>query len=321
MEVNFNLGSLGKSENLDLNQVFDLAIIGSGPAGYSAAIYGRRYELNTIVIGKEHGGMITETNLVENYPGFKEISGLELMNRFKEHALKFDAKILNDTIVEIKKEENHFILRTQNNEFIKSKTIIIATGTKRRQLNAPGEKEFLNKGVSYCAICDAPFYKGKVVGVVGGSDAAASSAVQLTQYASKIYMFVRSKVRAEPYWQKLLKKNSDKIEILEGVQVKEIFGDEKVRGVKLDNGQVVELDGLFIEIGSMPVSELTKHIGVEIDEKGYIVVDKKMRTNVPGVYAAGDVTNLLPEFRQVVVAAAQGAIAAHSAYRFFKEQQ
>ncbi len=320
MKVNLSLNPTEEAQTLNLNQIFDLAIIGSGAAGYSAAIYARRYSLNTIVIGADHGGIITETNLVENYPGFKEISGQELMNRFKEHARRYEAKFLDDSIESISKEDKIYLLKSQGGKIIKAKSVILATGTKRRKLNALGEEKFRNKGVSYCAICDGAFYKDKVVGVVGGGDGAASSAVQLTQYASKVYMFVRSKLRAEPYWQNLLKKE-DKIEILTGVEIAEIFGNDKVEGVKLNNGQIIGLNGLFIDIGSVPNSELAKQIGVETNEQGFIVVNKNMETNMPGVYAAGDVTDSLPRFKQVVVSAAQGAIAANSAYHFFKEER
>lgn len=319
--MSFSLNTLGETKSVDLNKVFDVAIIGTGPAGYSAAIYAARYGLSSIVIGASHGGTITDTNMVENYPGFKMISGQELMNKFKEHAEKYDVPIVEDSVIKITKEDKAYTLETSSGKHIKAKSLIFATGTKRRELNVPGEKEFKNKGVSYCSICDGPFFKDKIVGVVGGGDGAASSAVQLTQYASKVYIFVRGeKLKAEPYWQNLIAKEP-KIEILTNVEVKEIFGDDKVKGVMLSNGNKVELDGLFVEIGSVPNSSLAKSIGVNINDYGYIIVNEKMETNIPGVYAAGDVTSLLTHFRQVIVAAAQGAIAANSAYHFSKEEK
>ncbi len=300
-------------------ELFDVLIIGGGPAGYSSAIYSARYMLKTILITKEHGGAIVDAHQVENYPGFKNITGIELMNKFKEHVLYYNVPILNDEVIEINKKEKIFEVKTKTNEIYRSKTLILALGTMRRKLNLPNEDKFIGKGLSYCAICDGYLFKNKVVCVIGGSDAAASSAILLSRYASKVYIiYRRDKLRAEPYWIDKINKTSN-IEIIYNANVVEILGNEKVEGVKLDNGNSLKLDGIFVEIGSIPSTTLLKNINIELDEQGYIVVDHLMRTNIEGVFAAGDVTNLYKHFRQVVVAAAQGAIAAYSAYSFLRK--
>ena len=225
---------------------YDLIIIGGGCAGYPAAVYASRFNLKTLVIAKEMGGLITTTHLVENYPGFISLTGPELATNLENHVKANNVPIENDIVSEVKKEGNYFIIKTSLAEKeYKTKTVLLATGTKHRHLDAPGEKEFSGKGVSYCATCDGMFFKNKVVGIVGGGDSAAKEAMVLAKNSSKVYMFVRTTLKAEPINADRIRSNS-KIEIIENVNVKEICGDKMLTHVMLDNGNKVELAGLFI---------------------------------------------------------------------------
>ena len=322
MRINYQKVDTKLHKSLYINALFrlimhDLIIIGGGPAGLAAAIYGARYMLNTILICKDHGGAIAEAHLVENYPGFESISGLDLAGNFRKQAKKLGVEIKEEEAEGIKKEKEGFLV---NNKY-KGKKVILAVGTWRRKLHIPGEKEYIGKGVSYCATCDAPFYKGKVVGVVGGSNSAARAAQLLAEYAKKVYIiYRREKLRAEPKLCAQIEKNK-KIEIISNTNVTEIKGEKFVNSVVFDSGEVFMLDGLFVEIGSVPAVALPKELGVKLDEKDYVVVDEAMRTNVEGVYAAGDITTGSNQWRQVVTACAEGGIAASSAYLDLKKEE
>ena len=301
--------------------VYDLIIIGAGPAGLSAAIYASRYNLNVLVVGDEPGGMAAEAYKVENYPGFKSVSGMELMNKFKEQVNGL-VDIKQEKIIELKKENNFVI--TAKDRVYKSKAVIVASGTKRRKLNIKGEKEFLGRGVSYCATCDAAFFRDKVVGVVGGNDAAAMSALLLAEYAKKVFIIYRKeKIRAEPLRASQLEKNK-KITIINNTNVIAVNGDKMMNSVTLDKefneNKELALDGLFIEIGSVPSTVLTKKLSINLDEEGYVIVDSAQKTNIEGFYAAGDITTNSNKFRQIITAASEGAIAAHSVYEFLKDK-
>ncbi len=301
--------------------IYDLIIVGAGPAGLSAAIYASRYNLNALVIGDEPGGMAAEAYKIENYPGFKSVSGMELMNKFKDQ-IKGVVDIKQEKIIELKKE-NNFVITTKGGVY-KSKAVIIASGTKRRKLNIKGEKEFLGRGVSYCATCDAAFFRDKVVGVVGGNDAAAMSALLLAEYARKVFIIYRKeKIRAEPLRVSQLEKNK-KITIINNTNVIAVNGDKMMSSVTLDKefskSKELALNGLFIEIGSVPSTILTKKLGIKLDEEGYITVDSVQKTNIEGFYAAGDITTNSNKFRQIITAASEGAVSAHSVYEFLKNK-
>jgi len=313
---------LGKKEELD--REWDVIIIGGGPAGYSAAIYCGRYKLKTLVITKEVGGLLNEISFVENYPGIKRIKGSELVKMFKEHAEEYGVKTLIDEVIDIKRDENNiFHVITRNGYEFFSKTIIIATGSQRNKLGIPGENL---PGVSYCAECDAPLFKNKIVGVVGGGNSAFHDALVLAQHASKVYIIHRrEEFRADPDLIEKAKSNP-KIEFLLNKEVVEIKGEKKVEKVVLKDaktGEIFELnlDGLFVAIGLKPISEIVKNLGVNTDNYGHIIVDECCKTNVPGIFAAGDVTQQLCNFRQIITAAAQGAIAALSAFKYIKEMK
>jgi len=313
-----SLGS-SKKQDVDTNKIYDFLIVGGGPSGYSAAIYSARYGMSTIIVARERGGLITSTHIVENWPGEKAIEGMELMHKIEDHVKDYDVDIVDDTVVEVKKEDNIFIAKTESGKEIRAYTILLATGTKRRELNVQGEKEYMNRGVSYCATCDGPLFRDKIVGVVGGSDSAAKEALFLSEHAKKVYIiYRREKIRAEPINTERVEKN-EKIEIINNTNVVEIKGDgNKVTHVIFDreyNGsKEFKIDGLFIEIGHLPQNELAKQLGVKLSEHGSIITDKYSRTNVDGVYAAGDITDM--DFKQAITGAAQGTVAAYSAFEY-----
>jgi len=294
---------------------YDLVIIGAGPSGLTAAIYAARYKLNTIVIGEQIGGMAAEAEEIHNFPSHKKITGIELIKKMREQVENLGVEIKNSYVNSIKKIDSQFLVKTSSTEY-KAKKIILATGTKKRKLGLELEDKFLGKGISYCATCDAAFFKNKVVGVVGGSNSALTAALLLSKFANKVYIIYRKNkfFRAEPKLVEEVEKN-EKIKSIFNSNVTELIGENKLEGVKLDNGDKLNLDGLFIEIGSVPNLKLAEELGIELEEN-YIKVDKKQRTNIRGVFACGDVTN--SPLKQIIVACAQGAIAANSAYEELK---
>lgn len=312
---------------------FDLIIIGAGPAGLSASIYASRYRIKHLVIGKELGGAMALASSVENYPGFKKISGMELTKKMTEQVKTLGGEIVNDSVVEFKIQNScpagrqaKFKILTESGRECETRTIILATGTRRRELGVPGEKEYLGRGVSYCATCDAAFFRDKTVAVIGGSNAAAMGAVHLTEFAKKVYLIYRRKpLRAEPILKERAEKNS-KIEIIYETNATEILGDgNRVTGIRLDRpyqgSKKLAEDGVFIEIGGVPGTELVKPLGVELDEKGFVKVASDMSTNVLGVFAAGDIANAAGELQQIITAASEGAIAATSVYRWLTKKE
>jgi thioredoxin reductase (NADPH) len=296
--------------------MYDLVIVGAGPGGYTAAIYAARFRLKVLLIGKVRGGELSNAHMVENWPGDKKINGYDLMVRMYDQTKGLGVEIKEETATCINKTAEGFVVESESGKH-EAKAVVLATGTERRKLNVPGEKEFLGKGVSYCASCDGAFFKDKVVGVVGGSDAAATEALLLANTCKKVYILYRkAEIRAEPITKERVAKTGN-IEIIPNVNVKEVKGDKMVTSVLLDNGQDLELDGLFIEIGGTPVSVFCKDLGLELNDKGEIVVNEKSETNVPGVYAAGDVTD--SPYKQAITAAAQGAKAAVFAFSYIKK--
>ncbi|PLC67647.1 thioredoxin-disulfide reductase [Vulcanisaeta sp. EB80] len=311
----------GAAEELT-RKVYDTIIIGGGPAGMSAAIYAARYGLDTAIITEEIGGQVGKAGWVENYLGYTRILGTDLVNKFEEHVKYYNVPIIIDSVENVERDGELFRVYTLNGDEYATRTVIISVGEKRRKLNVPGEDTYNGRGVSYCAPCDAPLFKGKVVAVVGGGDSAASAALLLTEYASKVYIIHRrNQLRAQKYYQDLLLKNP-KIEIIWNSVVKELQGDKLLRKAilqRVDTKETFELplDGLFVEIGAEPPVDLFKRIGLELSQDGYIRVNHLMETNIPGIYAAGDCVDLTPrDFRQIVVAAGQGALAVYSAYNY-----
>lgn len=298
---------------------FDVIIVGAGPAGLTAALYAVRSGLKTAIVSKDIGGTTNSILMLENWPGFSG-SGPELMKQFYDQLKEYDdVEFIMADVEDVSKKADLFIVKTKKEE-LRSKSLIIATGTERRKLNVPGEQELTGRGVSYCVTCDAFFFKDKIVGVIGGSDCAAVSAIALADLAKKVYIIYRGeKLRCEDINLERLKDRKNVEMIYNAVPLK-IVGEEKVRALEVQEKGVnehIELDGLFVEIGSVPLGKFSEELGLKLDEEGYIVVDENMNTSVKGVFAAGDITN--QKLKQVVVASGQGSIAAKSAYDFLSK--
>ncbi len=295
------------------NEVYDTIIIGAGPAGMTAAVYAARYKLKTLMISKDVGGIANLAHKIENWPGIISITGIELMQNFKQHVESLGVKIIQDEVVKL---SAGFEVTASSGKRFKSKTLILALGTVRRKLNVPGEDEFIGKGVSYCVICDCVFFKNKTVCVVGGSNSAAMAALLLADYAKKVYlMYRKEQLRAEPVLVDRLEKNK-KIQVMYTTEIEKILGTKFVEKIVLSNGKEMPMEGVFIEAGGIPSTDLAKELGVKLDEHSCIIVDSNMQTNVPGVYAAGDITNT--PLDQVVTACADGAKAAYTIFNSLK---
>jgi len=297
--------------------MYDLVIIGGGVAAFAAAIYAGRFQLKTLVIGEKLGGTILFTDEIANYPGFKKITGLDLFSKIKEHALDYNIEILEKRAESIERQQGGFECSTKD-EKLKAKTVIIATGAHLRKLNVPGEEEYANKGVHYCALCDGVFYKNKIIAVVGGSDSAATEALLLTEYAEKVFIIYRKeKIRAEPITTRRIDQN-EKIEIINNTNVTEIKGEQFVNTVILDNpykgSNELKLDALFIQVGQIPLSDLAASIGAEVNEKKEIIINRASETNIPGLFACGDVVD--SKFKQAITGVAQAVTAANTAYEY-----
>jgi len=309
---------------------YDFLILGAGGTGLAAAMYGARLGLKTLVLGYSHGselsvgGVITTTNIVENYPGFIKLTGQELAKNLEDHAKSYDLVTIKDEeVLEVKKKENCFIVKTKKEEY-QSKTLLFATGTKWKKLDVPGSKEFENKGVNYCALCDSPLFKNKIVGIVGGSDSAVKDALVLAEHAKKVYIIYRGKeIHPEPINMKRIKSNK-KIKIINNTNVVKVKGDKLISSVILDKeysgSKELKLEGLFVAIGHEVLSNLAKPLGVKLNEKKEIIINhKNSSTNIDGIYAAGDVTD--KHFKQLITGVADGCTAAYSAFEYITKNK
>lgn len=326
--MSLRLGALPQRRTPPKGEHYDVLIAGAGPAGLSAAIYAARFLLKSVVITEDVGGQLNLTNVVDDYPATLSINATELISRFRDHAEKlFGVPIYtNISVQKLEREGDEYHVTGTRDLDVYAKTIILAVGSRRRKLNVPGEAEFTGRGVSYCSICDAPLYKGKdAVVVVGGGDAAFEGAILLSGYVKKVYLVHRrSEFRAKPYYVQEATSRPN-IEFLLSSVVTEIRGDKLVRSVIVKNNldgttRELNVDGVFVEIGFEPPKEWYQSLGLEVDDLGYIKTDMWMRTNLPGVFAAGDAISLWRGFRQIVNAAASGAIAAYSAYTYLTER-
>lgn len=294
--------------------MYDVIIIWSGSAGLPAGMYASRYKLKNIIIGELPGGALGTSHCVENYPGILSAPGAEIMKNFQEHAEKSGSEFLQDRVEVVSKiGEDHFEVSTMSGKKIEAKRIILATGNSYKMLGVPGEKEFYGQGVSYCATCDGNFYKNLVVGMVGAGNTAITEALYLAEIAREVHIFVRGNtIRAEDIWTEKAK-NKENIIFHMNTQVAEVQGSMMgVTGVKLTNDEIITLDGLFVAIGSTPITSIVDNLHPEKDTENYLIVDKRQETSIPGLYAAGDVTTNSNKFRQTIMSAAEGCLAAHS---------
>lgn len=297
---------------------YELIIIGTGPAGLTAGLFAGRRNLKTLIIGETLGGQMALAHVIENYPGVESISGMELAEIMKKQAEKFGCEIKFEKVIDMELRGDKKRIKTDEGEYF-AKTVILATGGQHRKLNVEGEEKFLGRGVSYCASCDGVLFKGKRVAVIGGSDSAVTSAVYLSEICKEVFLIHRrNQLRAEEANQEKLKES--KVKVIWNTVVEKIEGKDKVENLILKNVETSEktelkVDGVFIEIGMVPTTEIAKKSGVATNEKNYIITNRKQETNVPGVYAAGDVTGALP---QIAASNGEGAIAATNAYFYLK---
>lgn len=300
-------------------KMLDTIIIGSGPAGLSASIYIKRANLNVLVIEKDYEGtgQIAESGKVDNYLGIPGISGYELGEKFREHALKAGVNFLEANVINIKKQKDNILrVELKNGEYVEAKTIIYTAGATHRRLNVLGEEKYLGRGVSYCAICDGAFYKNKVVAVIGGGDVALDDAVYLSEIAKKVYLIHRRKEFRGAESTLNLLKEKENVEILIDSEVDSILGDDKVTSILLKNKREIILDGIFSAIGMIPKTEILKEL-IDLDEYGYVKADETGKTNLKGFFVAGDVRK--KELRQIVTAVSDGANAATSAINYIRD--
>ena len=303
---------------------YDVTIIGSGPAGLAAAIYATRANLKTLILESEApGGKLVKTYEIENYPGIANISGVDLAMQMMEHSKKFGAKIEYGTVINIENHDDYKLIILDNDKQISSKTIIVATGTKERKLALDNADELIGKGISYCAVCDGAFYRNKDVVVIGGGNSALEEALYLTQLVNSVTIIIRrDQFRADGIVVEKVKAN-DKIKVItKSLPNQIIIGEDgKVAGLEIknvDSGElrVINCQGIFPYIGADPSTKFLKDSKV-LDDKGYIIVNDKMETPIPGLYAAGDVT--VKDLRQVVTATNDGAIAGNNASRYIND--
>ncbi|MBE6088038.1 MAG: thioredoxin-disulfide reductase [Clostridium beijerinckii] len=309
----------------DVTNSYDLIIIGGGPAGLSAAIYGGRAKLKTLVINKGVvGGLVNTTREIVNYPGYEQISGPELMKNFKKHAESFGVEFLRDEVVDTDLSLREKLITTKKGKQFLAKAVIIACGSEPRLLNITGEKRLQGNGVAYCATCDAEFFEGEHVVVVGSGDQAIEEGLYITKFARKVTVIVLhdegildcNKVSSEKAF------NNEKMEFIWNSTIEEVLGNENVEGVKIKNlktGNIEEINcqGVFFFVGMVPSTNFLKNSGLEVDSRGYIPVNELMETSFEGVYAIGD--NRVKYLRQVVSAAGDGATAAVGAERYIEE--
>jgi len=295
--------------------IMDLIIIGGGPSGITASVYASRKKMNFLIITKDIGGQAAWSSDVENYPGYQFITGRDLVAKFQEHMQKYGIQVREDEeVIDLEKKGGVIYIKTTRSLY-EAKTAIIASGKKVKEIGIPGEMEYKNKGVAYCVTCDGPLFADKDVAVVGGGNSALDAAIQMMKIANKVYLInITNAFTGDPVMMEKVE-NSPRVEILHKTRIESITGDKFVKGINIDSHgkkRFLDVKGVFIEIGLMPNSWFAK--GIDKNEKGEIKVNCANETNIPGVFAAGDVTSV-PE-KQIVIAAGDGAKAALGAFRY-----
>lgn len=300
----FNLNISDSSHELSSEKIYDVIVVGSGPAGLSASIYAARKGLKVGLVGEHPGGQVNDTSSVENYLGFDFMTGQALAEKFKKHAESLDIEWTYGVKIKAINNPNNFELVADNYMTYKSKTVLIATGSHSRQLDIPGEREFYGKGVSYCAICDGPLYKDQKVVIAGGGNSAVEAAIDLSKIAREVVLVHRSKLRADQILIDQLNKLSN-VSVLLETKIISIHGQKKVTHIITSGGEILT-DGVLVEIGYVPNTQFLTD--VSLNQRNEIIIDADNHTNIKGMFAAGDVSNV--KHKQIVIAAAEGAKAA-----------
>ena len=298
--------------------IYDLIIIGAGPAGITASIYAARKKMDILVITKDVGGQAAWSGDIDNYTGYQFITGPELVDKFQEHMQKFDIKLKeNEEVIELRRKDNLILVKTDKGAY-ETESVIIASGKRSKELSVPGEKEFKNRGLTYCATCDGPLFAGKDVAVIGAGNSALDAALQLIKIARHIYIInITSALDGDSIMRQKVE-STQNITVLNNTQVTAVVGEKMVSGIKIEEKEkekLLPVQGVFVEIGLMPNSEFAKDI--QKNERQEIKVNSQNATNIPGVFAAGDVTDV-PE-KQIIVAAGEGAKACLSAFRYLAQ--
>ena len=300
--------------------MFDLIIIGAGPAGITAGVYAARKRMNFLVITKDIGGQTAWSGDIENYTGYQFITGPDLVAKFEEHMKKYNIPVKEgEGVVNLTKKGDTVFVETNKGTY-ETRTVIIASGKRSKELGVPGETEFKNKGLTYCATCDGPLFSGKDVAIIGGGNSALDAALQLINIAKKIFVINNTSELAGDAIMREKVIKSDKVSVFNNAEVKAVLGDKTVKGIKVktsDGEKTLNLEGIFVEIGLMPNSDFAKEVAK--NEYGEIKVDYYNCTNVPAIFAAGDVTNV-PE-KQIVIAAGEGSKAALGAFKYLARQK
>ncbi|MBN1682838.1 FAD-dependent oxidoreductase [Candidatus Bathyarchaeota archaeon] len=302
------------------DELYDVIVIGAGPAGLTTGIYTSRQKYSTLILeGKKVGGKALDATWIENYPGFPEgVNGFEIMTKMEKQAKKFGVEIKIDTVYAISKFDDNILVLTRSNAVYKTKTLVIATGVSRKSLGIKGENEFKGRGVSYCSVCDGPFFLGKKVAVIGSGHEAIHDVEILSKTAKKVYAIPNGKGYNENYSELKILKNDPKIEFLHDTYVTEIKGTDFVESIKLEGNEPneIKVDGVFLITEHIPVSKILSSASIETDAGGCIIVDKDQKTNIPGVFAAGD---CCCKGFQIVTATGMGACAALNAMKYIKQ--
>lgn len=303
-----------------MKKIYDLVIIGAGPAGITAAVYAARKKMDSLVVTKDIGGQASLSGDIQNYTGYQFITGPELAIKFEEHMRKFNFDIKeNEEVKELISEKGAFLVKTDKDNY-QAKTVIVTSGKRSRELGVTGEREFKNKGLTYCATCDGPLFAERDVAVIGGGNSALDAVLQLTKIANKIYVInITDNLTGDGIMQEKIRADN-KVSIFNNSRVKEILGDSFVQAIKIEEDKeekVLDVQGIFVEIGLIPNSDFAPSL--EKNERKEIIVNQQNETNIPGIFAAGDVTNV-PE-KQIIIAAGEGAKAVLSTFRYLSTRK
>jgi alkyl hydroperoxide reductase subunit F len=297
-------------------EIYDVLIIGAGPAGLTAGVYCARKMLNTIIISENIGGQALESWAIENYMGYRMITGEDLMKKFEEQVRTLNMRLELDRVVKISKEDDLFTIRTISEKILKAKTLILAQGNRPKKLGVANEEQFLGRGLSICSTCDGPLYKGKKIAVVGGGNSALQTAVEMSDIAQSVHLIVRSSIRADPPYLKMLE-SKENITLHLNTQITALHGDKFLSGITIKNNigeeKKIDVEGVFIEIGWLPNTDILDGF-LALNEKKEIIVDINCHTSMAGVFAAGDVTSV--KSKQIIIAAGDGAKSALEAHEY-----